>query len=287
MKKLGRGLSELGLSELLKHSQQNRAQPQTAEEKLAHLPIDEVFPGQYQPRNHIDPQALEELANSIRAQGVLQPIIVRAQGNKYEIIAGERRWRAAKLAECDKIPAVIRDISDQTAMAAALIENIQRHDLNALEEAQALQRLLEEFHLTHQAVADAVGKSRSAVTNLVRLVNLHPEVKLLMSQGLLEKGHALLLIPLDEIEQTSIAQQIVAAQLSVRETEKLVAQLKNNTGQKPQIGYKMINKNGQEIQIADKLKAKVAIRQNTEGKGKIIIYYHSETELEEILSHIQ
>ncbi len=287
MKKLGRGLSELGLSELLKHAEANQTQPQASPEKLMLLPIDDVFPGQYQPRNHIDPQALEELANSIRAQGILQPIIVRTQGNKYEIIAGERRWRAAKLAQLDKIPAIVRATSDQTAMAAALIENIQRQDLNALEEAQALQRLLEEFHLTHQAVADAVGKSRSAVTNLVRLVNLRPEVKLLMSQGLLEKGHALLLIPLDEQAQTSIAQKIVAEQLNVRETEEWLAQLKNKAGQNPSIGYKMINKNDQETQIADKLKSKVTIRQNTKGKGKIVIYYHSEAELEEILSHIQ
>lgn len=286
MKKLGRGLSELGLSELLKHTNHASSSASASQEKLSYLPIETIVPGQYQPRTHIDPQALEELASSIRMQGVIQPIIVRSRANQYEIIAGERRWRAAKLAHLDKIPAIVREISDQTAIAAALIENIQRQDLNALEEAQSLQRLLEEFHLTHQEVADAVGKSRSTVTNLIRLVNLHAEIKLLLNQGLLEKGHALLLIPLEENLQRNIAQQIVAQQLSVRETEKLIASYRKKTGLKSTSGLKIINQETRETQIADKLKAKVSIQQDTAGKGKITIYFHNETELTGILSHI-
>ena len=194
--------------------------------ELRQLPVEWLERGRYQPRREMDPQALQELADSIRAQGILQPIVVRAlSAQRYEIIAGERRWRAAQLARLESVPALVREFSDEAAIALALIENIQREDLNPLEEAVAMQRFADEFSLTHQQVADAVGKSRVAVTNLMRLLALHDEVKRSLEHGDLDMGHARALLALERAAQITAANQIVARKLSVRETEALVKKL--------------------------------------------------------------
>lgn len=290
MRKLGKGLSELGLNELLGGAIHSAAAVNTelhAYDKVHYISVDKLTPGQYQPRQHIDQAALTELADSIRAQGILQPLIVRAQANdRYEIIAGERRWRAAQLAGLDQAPAIIREISDQTAIAFGLIENIQRRDLNALEEAQALQRLLQEFNLTHEAVAQAVGKSRATISNLLRLLHLNADVKNLLATGQLEMGHARALLGLEEAAQSACAEQIVAKGLSVRQAEALVQQQNaapSHTTPPSTAVYALdLQRN-----LAEKLGAKVAIRHNARGKGKMVIHYHTLDELAGILSHIQ
>ncbi len=195
------------------------------QDQLTQMQVEQIQRGKYQPRRDMDPQALEELANSIRSQGIIQPLIVRPVGNKYEIIAGERRWRAAQLAGLTEVPVIVRHIPDEAAIAIALIENIQRENLNPIEEATALQRLINEFGMTHQQVADAVGKSRTSVTNLLRLLALPEEVKSMLERGLLEMGHARTLITLPESVQLEAAEMIVSRGLSVRETENLVRQL--------------------------------------------------------------
>ncbi|MCX7125494.1 MAG: ParB/RepB/Spo0J family partition protein, partial [Gammaproteobacteria bacterium] len=238
---LGRGLSDLGLGALLGDLQSPATSidiPETMtpiespentpsiDGQLKRLPIDVLTPGKYQPRKIMAPEALEELANSIRKQGVIQPIVVRPIDNhRYEIIAGERRWRAAQLAELNYIPAIVREISDEAAMLIALIENIQRRDLNVIEEANALNRLMSEFKMTHQDVADAVGKSRTAVTNILRLLKLNSDVRGLVENGLLEMGHARTLLTLDEEQQSHAANIIIARALSVRETEDLIRKM--------------------------------------------------------------
>jgi ParB family transcriptional regulator, chromosome partitioning protein len=288
MRKLGKGLSELGLTELLGGSHHSAAAVEThAYDKILHLQVDTLVPGQYQPRQYIDQVALAELADSIRAQGILQPLIVRLQSNQsYEIIAGERRWRAAQLAGLDKVPAIVREISDQTAIAFGLIENIQRRDLNALEEAQALQRLLEEFNLTHDAVAQAVGKSRASISNLLRLLQLNADVKQLLAEGRLEMGHARALLGLDGPAQSECAQRAVAQQLSVRETEALVRRqsLIATPAQEPAPHDHYALQSQQNL--TEKLGAKVAVRHNQRGKGKIVIHYSNFDELTGILNHI-
>jgi ParB family transcriptional regulator, chromosome partitioning protein len=291
MRKLGRGLSELGLTELL-GSGEVSAPPGNAEyhpyDKIHHLSVDALVPGQYQPRQHIDQTALAELADSIRAQGILQPLIVRAQSSgRYEIIAGERRWRAAQMAGLDKVPVIIREISDQTAIAFGLIENIQRRDLNALEEAQALQRLLHEFNLTHDAVAHAVGKSRATISNLLRLLQLNADVKSLLAEGRLEMGHARALLALEGSVQSECAQRVAAQHLSVRQTEALVQQQQNPAAQIPEKSATDFYAIETQRNLAEKLRAKVAIRHNARGKGKIVIHYHNLDELSGILNHIQ
>ncbi|HIG36874.1 MAG TPA: ParB/RepB/Spo0J family partition protein, partial [Oceanospirillaceae bacterium] len=194
-----------------------------AKDGLQELPVEWVQRGVYQPRRDLDPETLEELAASIRVHGIMQPIVVRSVGiDRYEIIAGERRWRAAQMAELDSVPALIKEVPDEAAIAMALIENIQREDLNAMEEAFALQRLQNEFELTQQQVADAVGKSRSAIANLLRLLQLSEAVRLMLERGDLEMGHARCLLPLDEDQQLQLAREVVAKGLSVRQTEELV-----------------------------------------------------------------
>src|SRR3989338_5809092 len=233
---LGKGLSDLGLGALLGDLQipatpiipinEFEEKNISTDDQLKKLPIHSLIPGKYQPRKIIAPEALEELANSIRTQGIIQPIVVRPiANNQYEIIAGERRWRAAKLAKLTYIPAIIRDITDETAMLMALIENIQRRDLNVMEEAGALNRLMNEFNMTHQAVADAVGKSRTNVTNILRLLNLNASVRELLEQGQLEMGHARALLTLNEEQQSHAANVIITRKLSVRETEELVRKM--------------------------------------------------------------
>lgn len=222
-----RGLGR-GLDALLTSNQQNsdRQSEQVTEEvkgELQKLPVEQLKPGRYQPRKDMSPEALEDLAASVKAQGIIQPIVVRPVGkDEYEIIAGERRWRAAQLAKLELVPCLIKDVPDEAAVAIALIENIQREDLNAMEEATALQRLLDEFQMTHQDVAQAVGKSRTTVTNLLRLNNLQDGVKVLLERGDIELGHAKLLLALEGEQQADVAQQIVAKDMTVRDAEKLV-----------------------------------------------------------------
>ncbi len=282
---LGRGLSDLGLDELL--GDINVAVVPETQSELKKLPVDLVEPGKYQPRRQMTTEALEELANSIRSQGVIQPIVVRRLGNKYEIIAGERRWRAAQLAGLHEVPAIIRDISDEAAIAMSLIENIQRQDLNVIEEAIALQRLIDEFHMTHQDVSEAVGKSRVSVTNILRLLRLNVDVRSWVEQGLLDMGHARALLAIEGIQQSEIAQQIVARSLSVRETERLIRTLFSKSNEHPKT--KSLDPDVARLQsdLSDRLGAVVNIRHGSQGKGQLIIHYHSLDELDGILDRIK
>lgn len=280
---LGRSLSSL-LSEVTKTSPQENP----SNEQLCHLPIEVIQPGSYQPRQNFDKDALQELADSIRAQGIIQPIIVRRilQG-KYEIVAGERRWRAAQLAEFSEVPVIIRNIPDEVAIAMALIENIQRENLNPLEEANALQRLLDEFAMTHQEIASAIGKSRAAVTNLLRLHGLNADVKQLLAHGQLEMGHARALLALAGAAQTQAAKIVVAKELTVRETESLVRRMHTQAG-KPNASKKYDpNIHHLQTNLSEKLGAIVKIQHGAKGKGKLVIHYHSVAELDGILAHIQ
>ncbi|MBU2971574.1 ParB/RepB/Spo0J family partition protein [Pseudoalteromonas sp. C2R02] len=254
--------------------------------ELQKLPIEFIKPGKYQPRKDMSEQALEDLACSIRSQGVIQPIVVRELStDSYEIIAGERRWRAAQLASLEVVPCLIKNVPDEAAVAIALIENIQREDLNAMEEAVALDRLQNEFELTHQQVADAVGKSRTTVTNLMRLNNLNQDVKKLLEHGDLEMGHARCLLALEGSLQSDTARTVVAKVLTVRETEKLVksvldpAPKKETTEKDPDV--KQL-----EQQLAENLGAKVDISYNKKGKGKLVISYTDLAELDGILEKI-
>lgn len=278
---LGRGLDML-LSSARSQS------TDTEDTVLKRLPVERVRPGQYQPRTRMDADALQELADSIKAQGLVQPIVVRKlNGGEYELIAGERRWRAAQLAGLHDIPAVVRDIPDQAAAAMSLIENIQREDLNALEEAGALRRLIDEFGLTHQQTAEAVGRSRVAVTNLLRLLELQPEVKALLDAGQFEMGHARALLALQGAKQVEIAKLVAQRQLSVRDTERLIKQVLENINVEIPAFKPSPDVVRLEQRLADTLGAKVAIRYNRSGKGKLVIEYNSLDELDGILEHIQ
>ena len=253
---------------------------------LIKLDLDLLQPGKYQPRKDMSPEALEELANSIRAQGVIQPIVVRKLSqHSYEIIAGERRWRASQLAGIDKVPCIIKQVADNAAIAIALIENIQREDLNSMEEAFALNRLIEEFDLTHQQVAEAVGKSRTAVSNLLRLNSLNDPVKRLLENGDLDMGHARALLAVSGEIQTELARLVVSKELTVRETERLVKKTLNSAEKedKPRKDPDICRL---ENQLVERLGAKVCISHTTKGKGKIVINYQNLTELDGILSKI-
>jgi ParB family chromosome partitioning protein len=254
--------------------------------QLRHLPVDVLQPGKYQPRRGINKEALAELADSIRKQGIIQPVIVRTlTAGKYEIIAGERRWRAAQLAKLHEIPVIVRDISDEQAIALSLIENIQREDLSAIDTAMSLQRLINEFSITHENAAAIVGKSRTTVTNLLRLLELPEEIKNMIQLGELEMGHARALLTLDLTKQLTAAKIIVMRGLSTRGAESLVRQL-----QKPRVTTKRsVDPNTIHLQkqIADKLAAPVSIQHAKNGRGKIIIQYNSLDELEGILQHIR
>lgn len=256
---------------------------------LRNLPVDMIERGKYQPRRVMNPEALEELANSIRAQGIIQPIVARKiGGGRFEIVAGERRWRAAMLAGLTEIPALVRDIPDESAVAIALIENIQRESLNPVEEAMALQRLLEEFAMTHQQVADAVGKSRASVTNLLRLLGLNAEVKAMVEQGDLEMGHARALLTLTSELQLEAAETIIAKGLSVRETEELVRRLQMPASVTQSL-TKPVDPDIKRLQqdLTHKLRLKVAIQCNAKGKGKLVIQYSNLTELDKLLEFFQ
>jgi ParB family chromosome partitioning protein len=251
------------------------------------LPVDGIQRGKYQPRRDMDLEALQDLANSIKAQGVIQPIVVRhVLGGRYEIVAGERRWRASQMAGLTEIPAIIKDIPDEAAVAIALIENIQRENLNPMEEAVAFQRLLNEFSMTHQQVADAVGKSRASVTNLLRLLTLTEEVRTMLEHGDIEMGHARALLTLPETSQVDAALMIVEKGLSVRETEELARRMQlPNLPPMP----KSIDPDIRRLQqdLGNRLKLTVAINCNPKGKGKVVIRYSNLEELDTILEYFQ
>jgi ParB family chromosome partitioning protein len=280
MKGLGRGLDAL-----LAGSDSND------QDELRNLPVERLKPGKYQPRTHMDQESLAELAASIKAQGVMQPILVRAVDStpgaeRYEIVAGERRWRAAQIAGLTEVPVLIRAIPDEQALAMALIENIQRENLNPLEEAMGLQRLIDEFDLTHQQAADAVGRSRPAASNLLRLLQLTAPVQDLLMEGKLDMGHARALLPISGAAQVQLAQRIVQKQLSVRETERLVQHLLNPPKQAPE---KPVDRDllRLEEELSDNLGATVAIRANKKGAGKVTIEFGNLDQLDGLLGRLK
>jgi len=298
-KGLGRGLDALlgGMQELESGAEVGdgetgieRETPAVSE--VTRLPIDLIAHGRYQPRREFDPDSLRELADSIAAQGVIQPIVVRpVAAGRYEIVAGERRWRASQQAGLTEIPVVVREVDEQSAIAVALIENLQRDDLNPLEEAGALERLLTEFELTHQQVADAVGKSRTMVTNLLRLLELNDDVKRYLQNKRLEMGHARALLGLRGPQQSEAAGQVVSQGLSVRETEKLVRRLQA-TGQDQPATTAPEPAQDPDIRrlqddLGERLGAQVRIRHGNRGAGRLIIAYNSLDELDGILAHIK
>lgn len=282
---LGRGLEEL-LSVTLATSL-----PDSQEAELLSVSIEALLPGPYQPRRKVQPEGLTQLAESIRNQGILQPIVVRTMAEgKYTIIAGERRWRAAQLADLKKVPILVREVSEETAMTIALIENIQREDLNPLEEALAFKRLSETLHLSHAQLAETIGKSRTNVTNVLRLLTLNPDVQALLESGALDKGHARALLGLKGSLQGTVAKTVVDRGLSVRETERLVNKLQEKAGLRPKKETTLPgdpNIQHLEEQLADTLGARVMIRHGRTGQGMVVIRYHTIDELEGILAHIR
>ena len=278
--RLGRGLDAL-----LGSSYEQLA----AKDELKHLPLELLERGKYQPRTHMDKEALQELAASIKAQGVVQPIVVRpVAAGSYEIVAGERRWRAAQIAGLETIPAVVRKVPDEAAIAIALIENIQRENLNPVEEANAFQRLIDEFRMTHQNIAGAVGRSRAAVTNLLRLLTLNPDVRAMLEQAKMDMGHARALLALEGAQQSRAARQVVERGLSVRETESLVRRLlEPPAGRRAARSTQDPDVRALTQRLSDKLGAKVRIQQGRRGKGKLVIEYHSLDELDGILARIR
>ncbi|GAA4650864.1 ParB/RepB/Spo0J family partition protein [Kistimonas scapharcae] len=298
---LGKGLGALLQSAQVAAEIRELQQPETPEKPISaevkavrdkmlrEIPVEFIQRGKYQPRRDMSPEALEELSNSIKAQGVMQPIVVRPlDENRYEIIAGERRWRATQLAGLDRIPAVIREVSDESAIAMALIENIQREDLNPIEEALALVRLKDEFELTQQEVADAVGKSRVTVTNLLRLMTLQADVMKMLEYGDIEMGHAKALLGLSGNDQLEAARTVVAKSLSVRQTEALVRRLQQQK-ESPAFEIKRVDPNIKTLEedLSQRIGARVAIQHSAKGKGKLVISYNSLDELDGVLEHIK
>ncbi|MBI3188671.1 MAG: ParB/RepB/Spo0J family partition protein [Gammaproteobacteria bacterium] len=290
---LGRGLNALlgnaaEIKQLTNPEPVASAAASTSSSGLQVLPVDLIQRGRYQPRVHFEPQALQELADSIRAQGVIQPIVVRPLGTgSYELIAGERRWRASQLAGMDTIPAVIRELDDSTAAAISIIENIQREDLNPLEESRALQRLIDEFTMTHQEVADSVGRSRTAVTNLLRLRELNEDVKTLVDEKQIEMGHARALLAITGHEQSVLAKKVADKGMSVRETEALVRRHLNPESHTVPAAPRIdpdIKRLSEEL--SERIGAPVTLENKSGGKGKLIISYSSLDELDGILTRI-
>ena len=281
-----RGLGR-GLDALLGGSMAAVAEPPQGAD-LREVPVDLLQPGKYQPRTDMHPESLEELANSIKAQGVVQPIVIRPiGGDRYEIIAGERRWRAAQLAGLHEIPAVVRDVPDEAAIAMALIENIQRENLNPIEEAIALQRLIDEFDMTHQQAAGAVGRSRAAVSNLLRLLTLNDDVRKMLEHGDLEMGHARALLALEGMAQSEAAREVAAKGYSVRETEQLVRR-QGSSSAKAKKNNVSIDPDIKRLQdeLTEKLAAKVLFQHAARGNGKLVIHYNNLDELDGILAHL-
>jgi ParB family transcriptional regulator, chromosome partitioning protein len=277
-----------GLDALLSSANKEKGEGLTNDRDLRHVPVEQIQRGKYQPRIHIRPEALQELADSIKAQGLVQPVVLRPIGKGYELIAGERRWRAAQLAGLHEIPAIVRDIPDQAAAAMSLIENIQREDLNAMEEANALQRLISEFGLTHQQTAESVGRSRAAVSNLLRLLELTDEVKNMVDEGDLEMGHARALLALSGAQQIEVAKTVAKKGMSVRETERLVKRLLEAEAHPKEKGAQLRNPDVVRLEsnLSEKLGAPISIQYNNKGKGKLVIEYNSLDELDGILEHI-
>lgn len=289
---LGKGLDALlststaaRQKQVMSDQRTEQAMAPTNQGELRKLPLEWLQSGKYQPRKDMSQDALEDLANSIRAQGVIQPIVVRSIGeNRFEIIAGERRWRASQLARLEVVPCIVKDVPDEAAVAIALIENIQREDLNAIEEAVALQRLLTEFELTHQQVAEAVGKSRTTVTNLLRLNQLNEDVKRFVEHGDLDMGHARALLALSGPAQSELAKLVAQKGLTVRDTEKLVqktlepAKTKVEPARDPQFGYL-------EHQISEKIGNQVQLQPGKKDSGKLVISYDNLADLDRVLGY--
>ena len=285
---LGRGLDAL-LTPQVRASAQENGDSEPKDGDLIKIAINKLSPGKYQPRKDMSDTALEELSLSIQSQGIIQPIVDRFtteddDGERnYEIIAGERRWRAAQLAQLSEVPCIIKNVPDESAVAIALIENIQREDLNAIEEAVALERLLTEFDLTHQEVAIAVGKSRTTITNLLRLNNLNEEVKTFLQNGDIEMGHARALLALDDSQQAQAAETVATKELTVRETEALIKKIQNPSEEKPAKEKDQASVNIEQ-NLADKLGLKVAVSHNKKGKGKLVISYANLAELNALIA---
>ena len=295
-KKLGKGLDALlsagstqTMANLLgKQSQHQQSVSKDKDGDLKNIPIDLIQRGKYQPRTDMHEEALQELAASIKSQGVMQPIVIRPlSSDKYEIIAGERRWRASQIAGLDTIPAIIKPVGDEAAIAMSLIENIQRENLNPIEEAMALKRLQDEFELTQQEVADAVGKSRATVTNLLRLIGLHIDARRMLEHGDLEMGHARALLSLPDLQQAAAARTVVGRGFSVRQTESLVRRLVAGAGTTNKGGAIDADIKNLEESLEGKLGTKVMIQHTAKGKGKLVVKYNSLDELDGILSHIK
>ena len=283
---LGRGLDALlgGVDKITTVSEDER------ENELHMLPVEQIQRGEYQPRKVFEPEALQELADSIASQGIIQPIVVRRLDSGYELIAGERRWRAAQQAGLHELPAIVRDLDNTTAAAVALIENMQREDLNPLEEAGALLRLQNDFSMTHQQIAEAVGRSRAAVSNLLRLHDLHDDVKTLLHEGKVEMGHARALLSLGKEQQPLAALKVVSQALSVRRTEALVKKMlapdEEAAPRRTSADSGNADIRNLEQSLGEKLGAKVAISHASSGKGRLEISYNSLDELDGILAHI-
>jgi len=288
---LGRGLDALLATSQRETSAESTESTELPEAKgeLQKLPIEFLKPGKYQPRKDMVTEALEELAASIKAQGIIQPIVVREVAtDEYEIIAGERRWRASQIAELDMVPCLIKDVPDEAAVAIALIENIQREDLNAMEEALALNRLMTEFQLTHQELADAVGKSRTAVSNLLRLNNLNDDVKLMLERGDLEMGHARALLSLEGEQQSDAAKLVTNKGMTVRDAENMVRKmLQPASDEKKQPVAEDPDVKKLEGSLSEDLGAPVSISHNAKGKGKLVINFSDLDQLDGILAKIQ
>jgi ParB family chromosome partitioning protein len=293
---LGRGLEALLSPSIARRAADPAAPAAPPTDDLARIPLDLLQRGRYQPRIDMRTESLQELADSIRAQGVVQPIVVRpvdspgvGGSQRYEIIAGERRWRAAQMAGLENIPAIVRRVADEAAVAMSLIENIQRENLNPLEEARALERLIGEFSMTHQEAADAVGRSRVTVSNLLRLLELADEVKSLVEKRELEMGHARALLGLEtRRQQAEIALFVAKKGLSVRETEALVRRMLDHAKPGKERSEQSEDPNIRKLQqdLTDRLGAKVAVQHSASGKGKVVISYNSLDELDGILTHI-
>ena len=282
-----RGLGR-GLDALLGGDGGGNASPLEQEGELRTLPIQQIQPGKYQPRRHWNQEALDELAASIRAQGLIQPVVVRALGrNSYELIAGERRWRAAQLAQLSEIPALVKTVDEAAVPAMALIENIQRQDLTPLEEADALKRLIDDFDLTHQQAADAVGRSRAAVSNLLRLTELPAPIKKLLDEGKLEMGHARCLLTLDESIAIQLARQASTLGWSVRELEEAARRAQAAPKGKAKAGARDPNIDALERELGERFAARVELAQGRGGRGKLVIHYHSNDELDGILDKLR
>jgi len=293
-KRMGKGLDFLLSSgkkktaaEEAKSADEESSAKASLDGELKHIPVDLIQRGKYQPRMDMHEEALAELAASIKQQGVMQPIVIRPiSSDRYEIIAGERRWRATQLAGLDTIPAVIKAVPDDAAIAMSLIENIQRENLNPIEEAVALKRLQDEFELTQQQVADAVGKSRTTVTNLLRLINLSLDARVMLERGDLEMGHARALLALNQDQQSQAARSVVGGGLSVRQTEALVRRLLADPKPKSQ-EQKSPDIRKLEQSLAEKLGASVSVQHSAKGSGKLVLKYSSLDELDGILAHIK